>query len=238
MKDLPADDVRGITPESPRPIDPDASFSYSLVQVNGRFQQVPIWEEEEDVFQVQEEEEKEKREGWDERLVLAGGWLYKQDTKLSDLEKERNTVSGYLDIVDEVLFEAPPGSERGWERQRKKYQARPTSQAPKSRRVSAGDGEAKMFGPSLGVHSGDQRRVSTGMVDMLQSMTLTEEPEEMVDFPQSEEPEEIIEDDLLPEWARRATFVDDGLGQCLFVTTRGLYTQSTIQTRTCACCTE
>lgn len=217
------DQVRGVTPESPPPIDADASFSYSLVQVNGRYQQIPIWEEEEDVFQVQEEEEeKEKRERWDERLVLAGGWLYKQDVTLSDLEGERSTVSGYLDIVDGVLFEAPPGSERGWERQRKKYQAHPASLASnKSRRVSAGDGEGKMSRSLLGVDTGNRRRVSTGLVDMLQSMALVEEPEEMVYFSQCQEPEEIIEDDLLPEWARRATFTDDDLGEFFFSITRG-----------------
>jgi hypothetical protein len=117
-QELPPEETRSRTPD-PLKVDSDISFTYSLVQVNGRYQQVPIWEEEEDIFQVQEEEEKEKRERWDERLVLAGGWLYKQDVQLADLEKERTIVTGYLDIVDEVLFEPQPGSERGWEQQRK-----------------------------------------------------------------------------------------------------------------------
>lgn len=213
-KELPPEDARGPSPDSLK-VDPDASFTYSLVQVNGRYQQVPVWEEEEDVFQVQEEEEKEKRERWDERLVLAGGWLYRQDVQLADLEKERDIVSGYLNIVDEVLFEAHPGAERGWERERKKYQARSSSQTrSKGRRVSAGDGEGKSFGGFLGVHDDGKRRVSTGMVDILQSVSLTEEPEDMARIAEDEEPEETIKDDLLPEWARRATFVNDDLGWC------------------------
>jgi hypothetical protein len=211
--ELPSEEARGCTPDILKG-DSDATFTYSLVQVNGRYQQVPVWEEEEDVFQVQEEEEKEKRERWDERLVLAGGWLYKQDIQLSGLEKERNIVSGYLNIVDEVLFEARSGSERGWERERKRHQARLNLQSkPRvGRRVSAGDGEGKSFGNPLTVQEGDKRRVSTGMVDMLNTMTLTDEPEGMANIEEDEEPEEIIEDDSLPEWARRNSFVDDDLG--------------------------
>lgn len=211
-KELPPEEPRGLTPEMLK-VDPDASFTYSLVQVNGRYQQIPVWEEEEDIFQVQEEDETEKRERWDERLVLAGGWLYKQDIQLADLEKERSIVSGYLDIVDEVLFEAQAGAERGWERERRKYQARSVTQSrSKGRRVSAGDGERKGFGGFLGVHDGGKRRISTGMVDSLQSMSLTEEPEEMIHIAEDDEPEETIEDDLLPEWARRTAFIDDDLG--------------------------
>jgi hypothetical protein len=194
-------------------LEPDGAFTYSLVQVNGRYQQVPVWEEEEDVFQVQEEEEKETRERWDERLVLAGGWLYKQDIQLSHLEKERGVVSGYLDIVDEVLFEVRPGGQRGWEWERKKYAARPAVQSKaKGRRVSTSDSEGRSFG-NLSVFDAGKRRVSTGMVDMLESMSLSEEPEDMIQIEEDDEPEETIEDDLLPEWARRSTFIEDDLGK-------------------------
>ncbi|KAF9444316.1 hypothetical protein P691DRAFT_807536 [Macrolepiota fuliginosa MF-IS2] len=212
-EELPPEEPRGPTPDILK-VEADVSFTYSLVQVNGRYQQVPVWEEEEDVFQVQEEEEKEKRERWDERLVLAGGWLYRQDIQLADLEKERGIVSGYLDIVDEVLFEAQPGVERGWEHERRKYEVRSSSQPKsKNRRVSAGDGEGQAFGGFLGPHDGGKRRVSTGMVDMLQSMSLAEEPENMAYIAEDDEPEETIEDDLLPDWARRTSFVDDDLGR-------------------------
>ncbi|PPQ80380.1 hypothetical protein CVT26_008267, partial [Gymnopilus dilepis] len=102
--------------------DPDASITFSLVQVNGRYQNVPVWEDEEDVFAVDSEEEKERRERWDERLVLGSGWLYRQDVKLRDLRKERAVVGAYLDIVDEVLFDGRRGAgeERGWDRVRRK----------------------------------------------------------------------------------------------------------------------
>lgn len=211
--ELPPEEARGATPEMLK-AESDGAFTYSLVQVNGRYQQVPVWEEEEDVFQAVEEEQKEKRERWDERLVLAGGWLYKQDVKLSDLEKERETVSRYLDIVDEVIFEAQPGAERGWERERKKYQTRQNLQPrSKARRVSAGDGEGKAFGNLLSVQEGGKRRVSTGMVDMLSSVSLAEEPEDMAQIEEGDEPEETIDDESLPEWARRNSFVDDDLGR-------------------------
>ncbi|KAJ3570858.1 hypothetical protein NP233_g4137 [Leucocoprinus birnbaumii] len=211
--ELPPEETRGDTPEVLK-AESDGAFTYSLVQVNGRFQQVPVWEEEEDVFQVVEEEQKEKKERWDERLVLAGGWLYKQDIQLSDLEKERDIVSGYLDIVDEVIFEAEPGAERGWERVRQKYQTRQNLPSrSKARRVSAGDGEGKGLGNFLGVEEGGKRRVSTGMVTMLSSMSLSEEPDGMTHIEEGDEPEETIDDESLPEWARRSSFVDDDLGR-------------------------
>lgn len=189
----------------------DGAFTYSLVQVNGRYQQVPIWEEEEDIFQVVEEEQKEKRERWDERLVLAGGWLYQQDIHLTDLEKERDLVSGYLDIVDEVIFEAHSSVERGWEREQRKYQVRQNPRA-KGRRVSAGDSEGKNLGKFLSVQDGGKRRVSTGMVDMLTSMSLNQETEAMINIAEDNEPEETVDDELLPEWARSNTFIEDDLG--------------------------
>lgn len=207
---LPSEEAQDFSPDVPS-AQSDGAFTYSLVQVNGRYQQVPVWEEEEDVFQVVEEEQKEKRERWDERLVLAGGWLYQQNIQLADLEKERDLVSGYLDIVDEVIFEAHSSVERGWEREQRKYQVRYNSRM-KGRRVSAGDGEGKNLGKFLSVQDGGKRRVSTGMVDMLTSMSLNEETEAMLNIAEDDEPEETVDDELLPEWARRNTFVEDDLG--------------------------
>lgn len=67
-----------------------------------------------------------RREPWDDRLVLGGGWLYKQDIDPASLSKEREVVGKYLDVVDEVLFggarevegDADGGRrrQRGWER--------------------------------------------------------------------------------------------------------------------------
>lgn len=191
-------------------IDPDASITFSLVQVQGRYESVPVWEDEEDVFE--EEEEKEKRERWDDRLVLGSGWLYKQDIKLSHLGKERNVVGSYLDIVDEVLFEGKQGpvGERGWDRVRRKIEGKASSRAAKNRRVSTGDTEGRT--PGL-LEPGDRgrRRVSTGMLSLMQNMSLTEEPEDMDDIREELE-EEMIDDEDLPQWAKRSTFVDDRLG--------------------------
>lgn len=207
-------------------IDPDASVTFSLVQVQGRYETVPVWEDEEDVFE--EEEEKEKRERWDERLVLGSGWLYKQDIKLSHLEKERNVVGSYLDIVDEVLFEGKQGpeGERGWDRVRRKIEGKASSRA-KNRRVSTGDTERRT--PGL-LEPGDRgrRRVSTGMLSMMQNMSLTEEPEDMDDIREELE-EEMIDDEDLPEWAKRSNFADDRLGTLGFDVPPLYYTYRLVQ---------
>ena len=55
----PSNAVLAIEPD----IDPDGSVTLPLVQVQGRYETVPVWEDEEDVL---EEEEKEKWERWDE----------------------------------------------------------------------------------------------------------------------------------------------------------------------------
>ncbi|KAF8907602.1 hypothetical protein CPB84DRAFT_1768329 [Gymnopilus junonius] len=164
--------------------DPDASITFSLVQVNGRYQNVPVWEDEEDVFA--------RRERWDERLVLGSGWLYKQDVKLGDLLKERDVVSSYLDIVDEVLFDGKrvPGQERGWDKVRRKREGRAVSRAAKNinRRVSAGEVlEGRSLSSVLEGADSGRRRVSTGM--------------EMDDI-REEEDEEV-----------RSTFVNDRQGR-------------------------
>ncbi|KIM44135.1 hypothetical protein M413DRAFT_17932 [Hebeloma cylindrosporum] len=191
-------------------VDPDASITFSLVQVQGRYETVPVWEDEEDVFD--EEEQKEKRERWEDRLVLGSGWLYKQDVKLSQLGKERTAVGSYLDIVDEVLFEGKQGpeSERGWDRVRRKIEGKASSRA-KNRRVSMGDTEGRT--PGL-LEPGDRgrRRVSTGMLSLMQNMSLSEEPEDMDDIREELE-EEWIDDEDLPGWAKRSNFVDDRLGR-------------------------
>lgn len=183
--------------------DPDASITFSRIQVNGRYETVPVWEEEDIDFNLDAEEEQEKREGWDERLVLSSGWLYKQDIKLEKLANERQVVAAYLDVVDEVLFEAKPEEEiRGWDRLRTKLQGRASSRM-KGRRVSSGDAESRS------AVSVEPRRVSTGMLNMMQGMSLNEEPEDMHDI---KEEEEDVPDEELPEWARRSLFAEDELG--------------------------
>lgn len=216
-------------------VDKDTSVAFSLVQVNGRFESVPVWEDpEDDTFFVDDETLKEKRDRWDE-LVLGSGWLYKQDVTLAQLSNERKLVEAYLDVVDEVLFEGKRGArseQRGWEREKRKIRDRERSRSSAKRRVSAGDAEGKSFGIGLGLSSSSgsgsgSRRVSTGMLpDMMGRMNISEEPQQMEgiseeaenqdaeDIPEeSEEQEESeLEDGALPEWAQRRTFLDSDLG--------------------------
>jgi len=193
-------------------IDQDPYLTYSLVQVEGRFESVPVWEDEEDSSFVfgDEDEGKEKREPWDERLVVGNGWLYRQDVKLEDLERERKVLLSYVDVVDEVLFGGSKKgfAERGWEREKRKLDGRGGPRL-KNRRVSAGDGE----GRSLGVVSdGGKRRVSMGMVNLMGGMSLSEEPEQMDDIGEDVGEDESMDDDELPEWARKSSFIEDDLG--------------------------
>ncbi|KAF8876066.1 hypothetical protein BD779DRAFT_1804426 [Infundibulicybe gibba] len=181
----------------------DTSLSFSLVQVHGRYESVPVWEDEEDVFATDGDEEKEKREYWDDRLVLGSGWLYRQDIRLEDLSKERGVVGAYLDVVDEALFGGKGGIERGWERERRRAVEKGVARA-KGRRVSAGDGEGKL-GAMFLANSAGRRRVSTGMVNILQESTLSEEPDRMGGI---SEGEESVDDEDLPDWAKRALFPD------------------------------
>ena len=60
---------------------------------------------------------------------------------------------------------------------------------------------------------GGARRVSTGMVQM-RGMSLSEEPEDMYDIKEDVEDgeEETLNDEGLPEWAKRAAFIDDKIG--------------------------
>lgn len=211
--ELPADTEAGI--------DPDSSVTFSLVQVQGRYESVPVWEDEDDgsfPVGISEEEEKEKREHWDERLVLGSGWLYRQDVTLEELRKERDVVGAYVDVVDEVLFggkKTEGGAERGWERERRKVverEDRGLSRA-KGRRVSAMESGGGRGSPMLAaVGDGGRRRVSTGMLDMMSGVSLSEEPEEMDDIQEDDEAEESVDDEELPVWAQRKTFVNDDLG--------------------------
>lgn len=200
----------------------DVSFAVSLVTLPGRKEGVPVWDEPEDDFNMSDGEGAgEKHEVWDERLVLGGGWLYRQDIKLKDLKGPRDVVGQYLDACDEVLFGDHSQNEntntegrtqaRAWisERARlEKEKARAGSRRTSlcRERSPAGDREAR-------------RVVSADMLGAMRSMVITEE--EMV-----EEPEEEIErsedasvssidSEDLPLWARRNVFLDDPLGKSI-----------------------
>ncbi|KAL0948317.1 hypothetical protein HGRIS_010907 [Hohenbuehelia grisea] len=205
--------------------DLDASVSFSLVQVHGRYESVPVWEDEDEKF-LDNDDEGQKREGWDERLVLGSGWLYRQDITLGDLVKEREAVGRYLDTVDDGLFRRPKEleedegdgggrssrpRERGWEQQARQFDKRVRSRS-KGRRVSSGDGEGRGLGLMVAENGMGRRRVSTGMVGALDGMSLSEDVREVPSIAEAiEEGEESLEDEELPRWARRNEFAESEL---------------------------
>ena len=214
--DLPSDEP-DTDPEATSVVgDLDTSFSFSLVQVQGRFESVPVWEDDDDgssAFGVDADAEKNKRDGWDERLVLGNGWLYKQDVRLEQLVKERSVVQQYLDVVDEVLFNGKKGAgERGWMRVRREMDGKRSRSS--KRRVSTGDAIERPGGLLDPLGGGGARRVSTSMIPMMRGMSLSEEPEHMDEIQEDGE-EETLNDEGLPEWAKRATFIDDKIGTFL-----------------------
>jgi hypothetical protein len=208
------------------------------MQVNGRYESVPVWEDpDSEAFFVDEDASKEKKDRWDERLVLGSGWLYKQDVTLAQLSNERKLVGDYLGVVDEVLFEGKKGargSERGWEKEKRRLRDKERSRSSVKRRVSAGDFEgrsAARLGVGLGLGLGEPgpRRVSTGMLpDMMGQLSFSDEPQLMEGISEEGENADVLEevdeaadedsgleDDLLPEWAKRSAFMDDDLGLSL-----------------------
>nr|GAT54399.1 predicted protein [Mycena chlorophos] len=207
--------------ERERERDGDHGVAFSLVQVNG--QSVPVWEDDEDTFNDNDDDEKEKKEGWDEKLVLGSGWLYRQDIRLGDLGKERAAVAAYLDVVDDVLFEGKntPASdgakkERGWERERRKALDKGTIRSrSRANRRAPSDGESSiLIAPVVTGSEKSRRRVSVGMFEMMGSLRLTEEPEDMDGIGEEDEAADAaLDDEELPEWARRSTFANDDLGR-------------------------
>ncbi|KAG1772463.1 hypothetical protein EV702DRAFT_1134014 [Suillus placidus] len=184
-------------------IDPDMSISF--VHVQGRHESVPVWED--DYYDsIMSEEEGEKRDHWDDRLVLGGGWLYKQDMTLADLAKEEEVVRRYVDVVDDVLFGEVKEGKRGWEREHERVMKKEREGRSKSRRVSAGDADPSR---SLSSPSSSRRVVSSGLLDSMQRLTMMEENEEMTALSE----EESLDEEDLPEWAMRGSFAEHPLGQ-------------------------
>ncbi|OAX33791.1 hypothetical protein K503DRAFT_851812 [Rhizopogon vinicolor AM-OR11-026] len=185
-------------------IDPDTSISFMRVQ--GRPESVPVWED--DFYDSHmSEEEREKREHWDDRLVLGGGWLYKQDITLADLAKEKEVVRRYVDLVDDVLFGEVKEGKRGWEREREKTAKREKEGRGKGRRVSAGDADTFRFPSQQPLSS--RRVFSSGLLDSMQRMTIMDEDEEMASLSE----EESVDEEDLPEWAKRGSFAEHSLGR-------------------------
>ncbi|KAG1764427.1 hypothetical protein EDD22DRAFT_776007 [Suillus occidentalis] len=185
------------------PIDPDMSISF--VHVEGRHESVPVWED--DYYDsILGEEEGEKRDHWDDRLVLGGGWLYRQDMTLADVAKEEGVVRRYVDVVDDVLFGEVKEGKRGWEREHERVAKKEREGRAKSRRVSAGDADP-FRSPSSPPSS--RRVVSSGLLDSMQKLTMMEENEEMAALSE----EESVDEEDLPEWAMRGFFAEHPLGR-------------------------
>lgn len=184
------------------PIDPDMSISF--VHVEGRHESVPVWED--DYYDsILGEEEGEKRDHWDDRLVLGGGWLYKQDMTLADVAKEEEVVRRYVDVVDDVLFGEVKEGKRGWEREHERVAKKEREGRAKNRRVSAGDADP-VRSPSSPPSS--RRVVSSGLLDSMQKLTMMEENEGMAALSE----EESVDEEDLPEWAMRGSFAEHPLG--------------------------
>lgn len=212
----PSTHSRGATPspnpddnEYPDSGDGDTSVSISFVKVGGRQFSVPVWDDEGSSFDMNNLTEEEKRDGWDERLVVGGGWLYRQDIQMKDLQMEREVIAKYLNAVDEVLFGGKKEGKRGWEREREARKERSERESrAKGRRTSSGPGPGE-GGEGSQSRRTSQRVVSVGMLDAMQDIIITEDPEDMDNIVE----EDIIDDDDLPDWAKRSVFINAPLGK-------------------------
>jgi len=184
----------------------DASFSVSVMRVGGRRESILVWDEEEDDFNVDEESERVPRERWDERLVLGSGWLYKQDIKIEELGKQQGAIAQYLDTVDEVLFGGRKGGVRGWASEQERVARR-----EKGRRSSAPlpDSDRSVSPP--------EAHGSAGVVESMQGLSITEEPDVLETLAEEEHDDvdgddtSSLDDEYLARWAQRGAFSDNEL---------------------------
>jgi len=202
----------------------DASISVSVIRVGVQRESILVWNEEEDDFNVDEEDERVPRERWDERLVLGSGWLYKQDLKIEQLGKQQDTVAQYLDTVDKVLFCGPKGSVRGWASGKERVEKREREARGKARKLSVPFPEMDSIASepaTEAVGSGDSARrvASADMLDTLQDLSITEEPEALQTLSEGEHDYvdyadgPTVDDNDLPLWAQRSAFSDGELSR-------------------------
>ncbi|KAI0052227.1 hypothetical protein FA95DRAFT_1533516 [Auriscalpium vulgare] len=200
-------------PDTTLDLDADTSFAISLVQVQGRRDSVLVWDEEEDEFQQPPDEERDPRERWDERLVLGSGWLYKQDVKLEHLVKERETLGRYLDAVDEVLFGGRKGGVRGWQREHERLERK--ERLDREARAKGRRTGTPLPDPDRDGTAGSVRRIaSTGILDAMQDLSVLDERDPLGFVGEEDEEGTLsIDDDELPQWAKRSAFADDALAR-------------------------
>jgi len=202
----------------------DASFFAPVMRVGGRRESILVWDEEEDNFNVDKEDERVPRERWDERLVLGSGWLYKQDLKIEQLGKQQDAVAQYLDTVDEVIFFGAKGGVRGWTSEKERVEKLEREARGKVRKSSVPFPEMDFIASESAtelVESGDsaQRVASADMLDTLQDLSITEEPEALQMLAEGEHgyvdyaDGSTVDDNDIPRWAQRSAFSDGELSR-------------------------
>ena len=207
---------RVLSPTELSDVPTDASFSLSVMRVGGRRESILVWDEEEYDFNVDEEDGRVPRERWDERLVLGSGC-----TKLG---KQQDAIAQHLDTVDEVLFCGTKGGVRGWTSEKERMEKLEREARGKVRKSSVPFPEIDSIASEQAteaVGSGDSaRRVeSADMLNTLQDLSITEEPEALqtlaggehdyVDYADGP----AVDDNDLPRWAQRSAFPDGELSR-------------------------
>ena len=197
----------GSSPSSPRPKQPKSPRPEIIpLRVQGREKVVPVWSDpaEDDFFD--DDEEQSKKDAWDDRLVLGGGWLYRSDIDPTTLTKEREVVGCYLDVVDGVLFGNTAPGQRGWQRAKLETPTKSRGKSPRSSFGSSDSSPRKNSG-------GSRRAVSAVLLDAMSELTLlTEEPTSMEALDEEDEGDEV-HDEALPEWAKRSRFESNPLAR-------------------------
>jgi hypothetical protein len=185
--------------------DSTASFNFSVKTVSGRRKPVQVWydEEDDDVDDVDAETERKHR--WDEKLVLGGGWLYRSDVSFAQVEKERDIVGRYLDTVDSALFAGDNTQPlRGW--------SKVLNKSRKDRRSSShsNSGLSSPTPPEVDTEPTPTRTRRTGLFldTSMQALAISEESLAEDLFPTEE-----VDEEHLPNWAKRTEFVEDPLGR-------------------------
>ncbi|KAF8752933.1 hypothetical protein RHS01_07413 [Rhizoctonia solani] len=154
--------------------------STETVLVHGRGA-VQVWSEsdEEDLFA----DEPEKKEVWDERLVLGGGWLYRPDLAPADVHDAKTAVGRYLDVVDALLFRGRGAGRRGWDRERRK-----------SRKSELASGGSDTPSSSLVMSDSEDEVASRRVSDTMKYLSVLSEREEgIIEENEEEEEEEGME---------------------------------------------
>lgn len=196
------------SPNRPTSSDSNSSFNFSVMTIPGRNKPVQVWYDEDDEQIEEADPDTERKYRWDEKLVLGGGWLYRNDVSFAQIEKQRDIVGAYLDTVDSVIFGGDNTQPvRGWSKVLNKNR--------KERRSSSRTGSGRNSPAPLEADL-EPTPVRTGRTGLfldtnMQTLTINEESFESLNSP------EEVDDDHLPNWAKRSEFMEDPLGENVLV---------------------